>query len=145
MTNKKEHSEIIKEIQERFRFVLLVAIFLYTVMSKLFDLYTAERAGEFSTAYAGFIALYFFIYFLFEISKNKLSFIWLKRINLLALITIGIFILPILLFALANKIPELFLMPVLKFSIWGIMIMPLLLTAIISLAFQFKENKRKTK
>ncbi len=71
MERRKDNPEIIKEIQDRIRFILLVAIFFYTVMSKLDD-------GKFSLSYAGLVSLYFIVYFLFEIFKNKLSPLWLK-------------------------------------------------------------------
>jgi len=140
MVNKKNHSEIIKEIQDRFRFILLVAIFFYTVMSKLFDVYSKDKSGEFTIIYAGMIALYFSVYFIFEIFKNRLDFLWLKKINLLTLIVIGAFIVLILLPSLMTKIPAPLLMFVLNFSIWGVMIIPIILTVIISWTPWFKKK-----
>lgn len=141
MEEEKNKSEIIKEIQDRFRFILLVAIFFYTVMSKLSDVYNKDSSAEFTIVFPGLIALYFLIYFIFEIFKNRLDFSWLKKINLLVLIVIGTFIVLIMLLSFMTKIPTPFLLPALKFSIWGIMIIPILLTVIITWSSEFKNKK----
>jgi hypothetical protein len=130
MDEKKNNSEIIKEIQERFRFILLVAIFFYTVVSKISDIYNNDKSGEFTISYAGVVAVYFIIYFLFEISKNKCSLRLLKTLNIFALTGMGMFIIPVILFSLMNEIPAQILLIVLKFSIYGIILIPIVFTSI---------------
>jgi len=136
----RDNSETIKEIQDRFRFILLVAIFFYTVMSKLSDIYSNDKSGEFTVSYAGLVAFYFIVYFLFEIFKKEIGSFWLKTINILTLVGIGIFILPIILISLADKIPANLLLVVFKLPFGGILIMPVVLTAIISWASSFKKK-----
>jgi magnesium-transporting ATPase (P-type) len=128
----KNNSEIIKEIQDRFRFILLVAIFFYTVMSKLSDIYNNDKSGEFAVAYAGVVAIYFVIYFLFEIFKNKCNLFSLKIINIFIFAGVGMFIIPIILLSLMGKIPTQPLLVVFKFSILGIILIPIIFAGIFS-------------
>lgn len=136
----KNNSEIIKEVQDRFRFILLVAIFFYTVMTKLSDVYTKDKVGESTITYAGLISLYFIVYLLFEISKNKLNLFWLNAVNILTLVGVGIFIILIILFVFAGKIPLNIFLTILKIPAWGIMIMPILLTVIIAGSSELKRK-----
>jgi len=140
MKLKNNNTEIVKEIQDRFRFVLLVAVFFFTVMSKLSDLYAKEKAGEFIVAYAALIAFYFIVYISFEILKKNLTIYNLKIINILMLIGAGMFIMPLVLFIFADKIPTNIFLIILKITIWGIMLVPLLLTAIITWSSEFKKK-----
>ncbi len=132
----KNNFEIIKEIQDRFRFILLVAIFFYTILSDG----SVGNQAELSVSYGGLIGFYFLVFFLFEILKNRLNIFWLRKINILTLVGIGIFIAPILLLVYATKIsPQIFSIT-LKIPIFGMILLPLLLTAIISWAYSFKRN-----
>ncbi|MDD2696680.1 MAG: hypothetical protein PHE52_00780 [Candidatus Pacebacteria bacterium] len=134
----KNNSETIKEIQDRYKSVLLIAIFFYTVMTKLFDIYEEDKAGESTITYAGLISFYFIVYLLFEISKNKLTPIWLRIINNLTLVGIGIFIIPMLLFVFVGKIPSNIFLTIFKIPLWGILLIPAVLTGIISWTSSFK-------
>jgi len=137
---RKNNSEIIKEIQDRFRFILLVAIFFYTVMSKLSDIYNNDKLGELTITYAGVVAIYFVIYFLFEIFKNECNLFSLKAINIFTLAGVGMFIMPIILFSLMGRIPTQPLLLVFKFSIWGIMLIPIAFAGIFSWALGSKKK-----
>lgn len=89
--------------------------------------------------YAGLVSFYFIVYFIFEITKNRLSSFWLKTINILVLVGIGMFIFLIVIFIFSNKIsPNIFLL-LFKIPFWGIII-PLILTFIISFNFRLKNN-----
>jgi hypothetical protein len=129
MEDKTNRLEIIKEIQDRFRFIILIAIFLYTILSSASD----SRRVEFAISYGGLVGMYFLAFFLFEILKMKFSLVWLKIINISTLVGIGIFIAILLIFVFITKIPTGVVGWILKIPMFMIMILPVFLTTIISL------------
>ena len=109
-------------------------------MSKLSDIYNNDKSGESTIAYAGVIAIYFAIYFLFEIFKNKCNLFSLKTINIFTLAGVGAFIIPIILLSLIGKIPTQPLIIIFRFSIWGIILIPIVFSGIFALVIGFKNK-----
>jgi hypothetical protein len=135
ISKKVDNSEAIKEVQDRFRFILLIAIFFYTILSNGSN----ENKAELSIYYGGLVGMYFLAFFLFEILKNRFNNFWLKVINILTLVGIGIFITPIFLMVFVAKISPQIFSAILKIPIFGMMILPISLTAIISWTSEFKK------
>lgn len=137
-------SEIIKEIQDGIRFIILVAIFFSGVLSNFFGTYDKNESGKVTLSYAGLVALYLIVYLLFEVLKNKINIRFLKWTYNLTLAGAGLFLIPIIFMSSADKIYSNWpLLALYKLSLWGIMLIPVALIAIISWSSEFKKNISK--
>lgn len=128
MVEEKNNSEIIKEIQDRIQFIIVISIFFPAVMQYFFNIYDKTKADSTALSYTTLVGLYLVFYILFEILKNKISIIWLKMINILMLVGIGLFFIPILFLSLVEKLPNFpILLTLFTSSLYGLLIIPSLL------------------
>lgn len=143
----ENNSEIIKEIQDRFRFVILVVIFFLGLLYNFFNEFRPEKSDNIVLSYSILIVLYILIYILFEVVKKRLILKWLKTINSLMIINIGIFIIPISFLSLSvvespNKI-ILFILPIFfKITLYGILIIPIFILFTLSFLLVSKTDLR---
>lgn len=138
-----EKKELISEVQQRIQFLVLVAIFLSGLFYNFFNKYAKYESDNFVLSFGVIIAIYFSIYILFEITKNKISDKFLKILDVVILVGIGFFVIPILFLGLVDKLPNLsFILLIYKFGLWGvILIIPAIILFILALFIFTPKNK----
>ncbi|MDD4900540.1 MAG: type II secretion system protein [Patescibacteria group bacterium] len=146
MSNENiDKKTIIKEIENRIQFVIVVAMFFSGVMYNFFNIYDKTKSDNIVLSYSIVIAIYFVIYIFFELTKDKLSLLWLKRVSALTLVGIGTFIIPVSFMSSAAKLPNSWIILILyQLSFWGTAIVPCIIFFIL-FTFIFRDKKRMPK
>jgi len=138
--NQNNHQSLITEIQNRIQFLVMIAIFFPAVVYYFFNIYDKSNADKIALSYAWLVAAYLLTYIFFEILKNKIKIIFLRVINILTLVGVSTFLLPITQLSLIGTQSSvlLFIMQILvKISLYGLIIVPVGLLIIILWPFLF--------
>lgn len=121
--SKGEKKEIICEIEQRIQFLVLVVIFISGLFYNFFNKYAKYASEDMVLNFSVIVVIYFSIYFLFEITKNKISDRYLKILNTMILVGIGFFMIPILFLGLADKLPNSsIVLLIYKLGLWGVVL-----------------------
>jgi hypothetical protein len=96
MVEKSENNKevIIQEIKNRLRFIIELSIFFPTIIYFFYSINAISKANEMALSFSQIIPIYLANYILFEILKRGTTTNWLKIINFLVLVGIGLFIFP---------------------------------------------------
>ena len=138
--NQNNHQNLIAEIENKIQFLVMIAIFFPAVVYYFFNIYDKSNADKIALSYAWLVAAYLLTYIFFEILKNKIKIIFLRVINILTLVGVSTFLLPITQLSLIGTQSSvlLFIMQILvKISLYGLIIVPVGLLIIILWPFLF--------
>ena len=139
--SQNNHRNLIAEIRNRIQFLVMIAIFFSGLLYNFFNVYDKTKSNNVALSYGMLVALYLIVYLLFEIRKNKINADWLERINILTLVGVGMFLIPIIFVSSAEKIPNSSILLILYWlSLHGLLIVPLLLIIIILWSLMFKKQ-----
>jgi len=104
MTSERE--TIIQSIENRFQLVLMFSIFFPTLVSVFFNIgdSAAFELRKQVLVWFSLVGLYLLSYILFQGIKhyNDISTLWLRRIKILLLIALALYIFPVIFFATTN-------------------------------------------
>ncbi len=132
MPNNKE---LISEIRNRIQFLVTIAIFFSGVLYYFFNVFDKNNASRIALQYALIVIFYLLSYFFFELFKNKINKTFLAFINVLTLLGVVVFIIPIFyLGVLKNELSGFIDIILFNISIWGLFIIPALIFLTICIA-----------
>jgi hypothetical protein len=92
---------LVKEIENRFTLIIGISMFFPALVLTFFRF--VKQSDDMSNAvfltWAGLIGFYLLAYVFFQVLKNKMGEGWLRWLDILSLIEIGLFVFPVAVFA----------------------------------------------
>lgn len=140
--DKEDNKEIIIEIRNKIQFCTTIAVFFSGVVYYFFNIFDKNNADKIALQFASIVIIYLLTYVFFDLFKYKISKKSLKIINDLILIGILMFIFPIAhLVSIKNELTFISFIS-LKISLYGLIVIPVLLLIIILLSSIFYSTKK---
>jgi magnesium-transporting ATPase (P-type) len=138
----KNNTGTVTEIQNRLQLIITIAIFFSAVVYNFFNIYDKTKSDSVALSYGILVVFYLLAYFLFEIRKNKIVANRLKIINVLMLVGVVMFSIPILYMTSVGRLHNSLILLVLSLvSLYILPIIPIIVIIIILYPPIFREIK----